>query len=235
MHEPIEQVEYRGYIIEIFPDNSPENPREWDNLGTMICKHRRYSLGDVQAENTGAYSSWDEYFEYEIEKKIRYKIISYPLYLLDHSGLRMNIEGFNDCDPHGWDWGQVGFIYCTYEDMRNWFGVKKITKKHVLKAKEILRNEVYIYDCFLINDVAGFQIFDVNECMIESTYGYYPESTEHVSLPGKSRYQYVIDECKAIIDNEIQDRIMKRGNKIRGWIKNHVPLHHRKFSAELSV
>lgn len=29
-------------------DLDPENPREWSNLGTMVCRHRRYLLGDQQ-------------------------------------------------------------------------------------------------------------------------------------------------------------------------------------------
>lgn len=39
--------EYRGFNINWYYDNDPQNPRtDWDNLGHMICWHRRYSLGD---------------------------------------------------------------------------------------------------------------------------------------------------------------------------------------------
>jgi len=34
--------------ITIHRDNDPEDPRAWDNLGTMVCWHRRYRLGDEQ-------------------------------------------------------------------------------------------------------------------------------------------------------------------------------------------
>jgi len=30
----------------IMYDPEPVNPREWDNLGTMVCFHKRYNLGD---------------------------------------------------------------------------------------------------------------------------------------------------------------------------------------------
>lgn len=30
----------------IVRDDSPESPREWDNVGRMLCWHRRYNLGD---------------------------------------------------------------------------------------------------------------------------------------------------------------------------------------------
>jgi len=39
-------MEYKGFTINIQLDNDPQDPREWDNLGTMVCFHKRYSLGD---------------------------------------------------------------------------------------------------------------------------------------------------------------------------------------------
>lgn len=35
-----------GLNIEICTDDYAESPREWDNLGTMVCWHNRYNLGD---------------------------------------------------------------------------------------------------------------------------------------------------------------------------------------------
>jgi len=31
----------------ILRDSDPINPREWDNVGSMICWHSRYNLGDT--------------------------------------------------------------------------------------------------------------------------------------------------------------------------------------------
>lgn len=39
------------YRIKIIRDDSPESPREWDNLGTMVCRHSRYDLGDEQVRS----------------------------------------------------------------------------------------------------------------------------------------------------------------------------------------
>ena len=33
-------------IIKLVHDHDAESPREWDNLGSMVCAHRRYRLGD---------------------------------------------------------------------------------------------------------------------------------------------------------------------------------------------
>lgn len=38
----------RTRIFRIVPDVDPWNPREWDNLGHMVCWHSRYVLGDEQ-------------------------------------------------------------------------------------------------------------------------------------------------------------------------------------------
>ena len=49
-----------NYLIEVHQDESPESPRSWDNLGTMICFHRRYDLGDKHDYNHVEYDSWSE-------------------------------------------------------------------------------------------------------------------------------------------------------------------------------
>jgi len=41
---------HKGLTINIVPDSDPESPREWDNLGTMVCWHNRYRLGDDQPD-----------------------------------------------------------------------------------------------------------------------------------------------------------------------------------------
>ena len=38
--------EYKGMEIVIDYDRDAENPRGWDNVGTMVCFHSRYTLGD---------------------------------------------------------------------------------------------------------------------------------------------------------------------------------------------
>ena len=40
------EEEYKGYSIKLFQDEDSESPRDWDNLGHMICFHPNYDLGD---------------------------------------------------------------------------------------------------------------------------------------------------------------------------------------------
>src|SRR5579864_4230829 len=109
MH-PYETLNEYGKIIKIYPDEDAENPRDWDNLGTMICFHRRYQLGDKHTFQTPA--DFDEWRNKENPED--YLAIILPLYLLDHSGLRMSVSSFHD----HWDSGQVGWIYVTKEKVK---------------------------------------------------------------------------------------------------------------------
>lgn len=43
--------QYKGYTIKLYYDRDPMNPREFANLGRMVCWHRRYDLGDVDTRN----------------------------------------------------------------------------------------------------------------------------------------------------------------------------------------
>ena len=42
----------QGHTVEIFLDDSPNDPRENDNIGTMCLFHRRYILGDKHDFNS---------------------------------------------------------------------------------------------------------------------------------------------------------------------------------------
>ena len=42
-----DETSFRNYVIKVEQDDMTESPREWDNLGTMVCWHRNYDLGDV--------------------------------------------------------------------------------------------------------------------------------------------------------------------------------------------
>ena len=51
--EPAETIEYEnGVVGKIYWDPDPLDPRkEWDHIGTMLCAHDRYDLGDEQIKD----------------------------------------------------------------------------------------------------------------------------------------------------------------------------------------
>ncbi len=46
--ELCEKEEYRDCTINVYYDETPEDPRTWNNVSTFVCEHRRYNLGDEQ-------------------------------------------------------------------------------------------------------------------------------------------------------------------------------------------
>ena len=152
-----------GYRVSVrYSDNHDcDSPRDWDNVGTMVCWHGRYNLGDEQPK-----IGPDEYLE-DLPKGT----ITLPLYLYDHSGITMSTTKFS-CP---WDSGRVGFIYVTPETMKQ----EMIDTPE--KAAEILTNEVETYDTYLRGEVYGYIVEKPSTCdhgdthweLIDSCCGFY--------------------------------------------------------------
>ena len=104
MDNIIESFEHNGLTIEIYQDDYIPNPREWDNLGKMICFHDRYTLGDKHDFTTESL----EAFLTENDDKLFYL----PIYAYEHGNITINTKPFF-CP---WDSGKVGYIYITREN-----------------------------------------------------------------------------------------------------------------------
>ena len=162
MHDPVYEEAYQGLTIKIFHDPDAEDPREWSNLGTLICWHRRYRLGDShQFDSPEAFlrdladvSDQSDLSMAQLRERADRKAVLLPVFLYDHSGLAMNTIGFH-CP---WDSGQVGYVYVTLEAVRDEFKVKRVTETLREKADEILRGEIVSYDAYLGGRVYGYVI-----------------------------------------------------------------------------
>lgn len=178
--------EYKGYSIEIVPDEDAQSPREWDNVGKMVCWHGRRSLGDEQPKESPS-----EYIEAlaravvdladgvtnrVLEEVLSTHYIVLPLYIYDHSGITINTTGFS-CP---WDSGQVGFIYAKK-------GTEGLSDKQIEKH---LQNEVKTYDTYISDEIVGFVVKKDDE-EIDSCWGYYLNEN-------------AIIEAKRVIDLDIK-------------------------------
>lgn len=136
--------------LKVWQDNDAEDPRSWDNLGTMVCWHKKYNLGDRHDyQMPGEFMCW-------VKEIGLGDIVMLPVYLYDHSGITISTAPFS-CP---WDSGQVGWIYVTKDRLRREFGLKRISKRIFSKAEEILRAEVETYDQYLRGDIYGFTVYD---------------------------------------------------------------------------
>lgn len=184
---PIKTIEYKGHNIEIFYDEDSMNPRDDDNLGTMICFHDRYSLGDKNDYNSNDYYSW-KYLEDNIIKNEDVVVIL-PLYLLDHSGITISTIPFND----RWDSGQVGFIFISKEKCREEYGWKNITEKRKDKVTRYLKGEVEIYDQYLRGEIYGYGYETESEGKF-SCWGFFgDEGKEQMIKEAKSEIDYFVE------------------------------------------
>jgi len=162
MHDPVYEEAYQGHTIKIYHDPDSESPREWSNLGTLICWHRRYRLGDSHQFDSPeallrALAGISEESDLSMDRlrdRAARKAILLPVFLYDHSGLAMNTIGFH-CP---WDSGQVGFVYVTLEAVRKEFGVKRVTMAMRERAADILRGEIATYDAYLGGRVYGYVV-----------------------------------------------------------------------------
>jgi hypothetical protein len=173
MSDAVHTETYRGFRIVISPDDHHQNPRkEYDNLGKMICFHRRYTLGDEHSYRTPQDAVLDltgldeddlgRNPNDDLGDGSKYRIVWEPLYLYDHSGITMRTTPFGD----PWDSGQVGIIYATYADIIKNFGIEPIkpevwepTKEIVEQVEKILKGEVETYDHYLTGRVYGYQVY----------------------------------------------------------------------------
>lgn len=160
-----------GKTLEIVQDTNPESPREWDNMGTMICFHGRYNLGDRHNYDHKDYSGWAE-MEKAIIKNENPAVIL-PLYLYDHSGITISTSPFS-CK---WDSGQIGFIFVSKEKLKKELNVKRITKDIIQRAEKCLLGEVKTYDQYLTGEVYGYKVIDENGNEEDSCWGYYGEDS----------------------------------------------------------
>ncbi len=169
--------------VRIIADTEPESPRKWDNLGTMVCAHRRYQLGD----ETGAREALDLIYEHLSDKQLNEmgfdashvpdieraleatgQAIMLPLYLYDHSGISMKCSPFS-CQ---WDSGKVGFIFVSKAKVRSEFDWKLLNKARLQKMLTHLEGEVEVYDQYLRRDVWGFELIEDGE-VTDSCWGFF--------------------------------------------------------------
>ena len=179
--EDMMTVSSDGYKLSVFRDEDAPNPREWDNLGRMVCWHRRYNLGDEHS-----FEDVEDFLESEEYKNA---IVILPVYMYDHSGLAFSTVSFED----KWDSGQVGYIYVTQERAKMFFG-REITESDHEGIKELLVGEVETYDQYFQGDCYGFKISNEHGDVVDSASGYYG-----------SRITDVLQEMKESVNVEYEE------------------------------
>mgnify|MGYP003466085841 CR=1 FL=1 len=159
-----------GKTLEVIHDEfTDNNPRvDFDNLGTMVCFHNRYRLGDEQDKYSQRnYTSWEQ-LKKAIIKNENVAVIL-PIYMYDHSGITIRTTPF-DCR---WDSGQIGYIFISKEKALYEYGGKRVTKALRDRLTGYLINEVEVYDQYLRGDIYGFKLLNSEGVEEDSCWGFY--------------------------------------------------------------
>ena len=177
--------------IEIKQELYPMDPRrESDNMGTMYAEHRRYTLGDKDADPPYV-DDWDRW-DNEI-RRLRPEIaLIVPLYFHDHSLIGMSAGTpyyYQDtrgrlfamtrsgarkrADKQDWDHGTPMWIYLTRDTLLHEYGGLRVTKNKLARAIKCLLGEVETYNSYLEGDVYGYVIEDENGEHLDSCWGFY--------------------------------------------------------------
>jgi hypothetical protein len=224
-----EQVE--GLTIKLIPDENYESPREWENIGTMICWHSRYNLGDKHSyadPQTFLYSiareratseelSWldrAENLEYNASRcrarKLQDAINSKVKEIIKREYVMLELYLYDhsgitmSCSSFSdpWDSGQVGFIYCTLEKARKELMPADSDEALRNLAREALESEVKTYDSYLTGDVVGYVVEGEDGEHLDSCWGFFPDN----NVPYNKRWEYPLSEARDMAKYHVEKR-----------------------------
>jgi hypothetical protein len=196
----VESFEHAGRTVTIYIDDDPINPRkDYDNLATFACWHRRMNLGDEKIEGC----SKEEIYE-SVSEEI-FAIL--PLYLYQHSGLTISTEPFG-CR---FDSGQVGWAYVTKSSAEAMGCVGdrftqadgetvKVGTWDEAALQVSIRSEVETYDQYLRGEAYGYEVTGTDGDALDSCWGFIGD-LDYVRSEAKSAAEHVEDPA---VEREVE-------------------------------
>lgn len=172
-------AENKNYKLVIEHDEFGEKPNLWFD-SRMFCIHGRYDIGDEHDHSRDYGKPMDSFKKY-IYKVLEGRVIL-PIYLLDHSGLRVSTEYFS-CS---WDSMQIGYIFVTRDQILKEYGVTRLTPTIRREISNRLKEQVKTYDTYIRGDVYCLSLYEmvynkdtnrVEEINIGSCGGIYKDGT----------------------------------------------------------
>lgn len=179
----IRKEQYRGYTITLAYDEYPTNPREWGNVATFVCRHRRYDFGDRQDidacidELVRKYvdlSAYDDGYIDDLtnEEKLDLvgetnEVLVIPISIYDHSGVAISLG-----EMRGWDCGVIGFAY-----MERATAIKAGAPKDTWKewAERRMGAEMETYNQYVQGEVYMYIVTDRHQTKIAACSVFFSE------------------------------------------------------------
>lgn len=187
------EVKSKGLTLKVEIDEDPINPRiDYENIGVMLCWHRKYSLGDKNPYSMPQ----DFYNDKELQDSIAVKL---SVFMLDHSGLYLRHRPFLDVDPQGFDSGKIGVIYATKSAVEKEYG--SLSEETLQKTRECLIQEIKEYDNYLNGSYYYFTIEGLEGECLDSCGSFTGNSLEEIFMQMK---KYCSLEYSELFDKMIK-------------------------------
>lgn len=130
-------------------DAHPESPRWGAEMGTMVCRDDRYTLGDTGPVVEAVRRMLEDYGIFATMRHLKAEFgttVVLPLYLYDHTGISISagpnhLDSESPLEQRGWDSRMVGILFDTAERRGDWAETIEVT--------DVLLGEVSDYDLFL--------------------------------------------------------------------------------------
>jgi len=110
------------------------------------------------------------------------ELVGLPVYAYVHGGVELSTKPFS-CP---FDSGRSGFIACSHEDAKSWFG-KDVPEERVL---EVLRSEVEVFNKYLAGDVYNITIL--------------VDGKEEETVGGFFGFDYAVEEAKVMAEGYVK-------------------------------
>ena len=146
---------------ELVYDHDATNPRDGDNLGTILIAPNkvhwianRDSAVDISIpQGNNPFKHWENIRREQLKIKKSEIAIAYPVTKYEHGGISLSL-GYKS----GWDYTVSGFIYVTKEQVRECFGVTRITQSIIARAESCLQSELDMLTAWLNGECYGWYI-----------------------------------------------------------------------------
>jgi len=191
MQEPIDTIPYKGFFINIFPDEDARSPQEWEeeNDHFLAYYHRDFYIKSKIATEEKVRA----YFE-DGEKKLFKDYFVFPVYAYIHSGVSLSLAHNGD----KWDTSLMGAYFVAKKEFK--------TKT---KALERAKNAIKTWNDYLVGAVYSYKVEGIEA---ESCWGFYgeegykqaiSEAKESIDNHIQSKIKEHNKKLKALIANRV--------------------------------
>lgn len=151
------------YLV-IYNDMAPSNPRDDDNLWTLIFSHKAPVRGDKPDKTDQVMGRTFR----EIRDTGGYVV---PVYHHTHGNTVLSLSSFSD----RWDSGMIGHAVVTGEKLKDELGNLEASgiESRIMK---VLGGEIESYNTFIAGDIYGYRVYDDEWCEMCACWGFYGDS-----------------------------------------------------------